>query len=153
MTAMRALITRIMEQHGQAAAFCDPAGTPAFYLKVEVGGLLPLVIERLITPDHGWGRQVVSVCHYGEQNGDAMRDPEMVFDFQTWEPLYYRNDYAGVEQYVYATPERRKFRPYLREKLTRFAAEWARNLEGQGFIEWSAAGSGTGECGTSEAVG
>jgi hypothetical protein len=26
------------------------------------------------------GLPALSVCHYGEQNGDAMRDPEMCFE-------------------------------------------------------------------------
>lgn len=133
MATMRAIITRIVELHGQAAAFCDAAGTPEFHLKVEGLGFMPLVIERLYAPDHG--RQVVSVCHYGEQNGDAMRDPEMCFDFKTWEPLYFRNDYTGVEQYVYVTPERKLMWSGLRRELVSFAAAWARNIEEQGFTE------------------
>jgi len=43
--------------------------------------------------------------HYGEQNGDLMRDPEMIFEAEESNeqlnlvPYYWRNDYAGVEQY------------------------------------------------------
>jgi hypothetical protein len=42
----------------------------------------------------------LSLCHYGEQNGDAMRDPEMCFEmevedgrFKEIHAYYYRNDY------------------------------------------------------------
>ena len=40
------------------------------------------------------------VTHYGEQNGDLMRDPEMCFEIRDGEldPYFYRNDYVGVEQ-------------------------------------------------------
>ena len=43
-----------------------------------------------------------SLAHYGQQNGDAMRDPEMLFalhkETQQFIPYYYRNDYCGIEQ-------------------------------------------------------
>ena len=64
-----------------------------------------LVIEVL--PEKGPdGHVVVSVAHYGEQNSDAMRDPEMLFEVveegggqpKFW-PFYFRNDYAAVEQW------------------------------------------------------
>ena len=49
----------------------DVNGDEHFYLKVENDPYLPLVIEA-------WGG-CVSVAHYYEQNGDLMRDPEIVF--------------------------------------------------------------------------
>lgn len=49
----------------------------------------------------------LSICHYGEQNGDAMRDPEMCFEMEIEDgevkaihPYSYRNDYAGIEQFA-----------------------------------------------------
>jgi hypothetical protein len=53
----------------------------------------PLVIERI-------EENQLSLCHYGEMNGDPMRDPEMVFyrvDAKNWYPIYFRNDYIGQE--------------------------------------------------------
>ena len=43
-------------------------------------------------------------AHYGEQNGDAMRDPEMLFELGLsggvhLNPFDWRNRYAGVEQW------------------------------------------------------
>src|SRR5712692_5151747 len=65
-----------------------------------------LVIEILpeLGPD---GHVVVSVAHYGEQNSDSMRDPEMLFEVlekdgvvsEFW-PFYFRNDYVGVEHWT-----------------------------------------------------
>jgi hypothetical protein len=54
----------------------------------------PLTIEII-------GRDELSICHYGEMNGDLMRDPEMVFwKFNgNWLPTYFRNDYGGVEDW------------------------------------------------------
>lgn len=51
------------------------------------------------------GLHAISVAHYGEQNGDLMRDPEMIFEAEgsgeqmNLVPYYRRNDYAGIEQY------------------------------------------------------
>ena len=47
------------------------------------------------------GLPAISVCHYGEQNGDLMRDPEMCFELGLGggahlNPFYWRNDYAGI---------------------------------------------------------
>jgi hypothetical protein len=62
---------------------------------------MALVIEA-IEP----GLPGLSVAHYGEQNGDLMRDPEMCFELSqpirsklSLDPYYWRNDYVAVEQW------------------------------------------------------
>ena len=40
---------------------------------------LPLCIEA-VDESGPCGLPALSVAHYGEQNGDAMRDPEMLFE-------------------------------------------------------------------------
>ena len=51
------------------------------------------------------GLHAISVAHYGERNGDSMRDPEMIFEAEgsreqmNLVPYYWRNDYAGIEPY------------------------------------------------------
>lgn len=45
--------------------------------------------------------QVFSVAHYGEQNGDLMRDPDVTFlvgENGKVHPLTFRNDYFGAEE-------------------------------------------------------
>ena len=99
-----------------------------------------LVIEVL--PERGPdGHVVVSVAHYGEQNGDAMRDPEMCFELGMaggphLSAFYFRNDYLGVEQwsrnivrgnYVHLIA--------LHEQHQRFAKTWDNALRLQGFAE------------------
>jgi hypothetical protein len=49
------------------------------------------------------GLPALSVAHYGEQNGDLMRDPEMCFELGLaggahLNPFYWRNDYVAIEQ-------------------------------------------------------
>lgn len=82
------------------------------------------------------GRPALSLCHYGKQNGDAMRDPEMIFELEvssgtvvSVDPGYYRNDYVGVEQELasYSSP--------LYSKMVNFAITWNINLIEQGFLE------------------
>jgi hypothetical protein len=52
---------------------------PTLYLKIENPPYMALVIEA--TPEPGpMGLPAISVAHYGEQNGDLMRDPEMCFE-------------------------------------------------------------------------
>ena len=49
-------------------------------IRLEVPGFMRLVIEHVGTGPRGG--QLVSVAHYGEQNGDLMRDPEIVFEVE-----------------------------------------------------------------------
>ncbi len=49
------------------------------YLRIENPPYMALVIEAM--PELGpLGAPAISVAHYGEQNGDLMRDPEMCFE-------------------------------------------------------------------------
>src|SRR5689334_17706905 len=57
---------------------------PGAWLKLELGaGWMPLVIEHI-------GRNLISVAHYYQQNGDLVPDPEIVFytgDPAGWVPV------------------------------------------------------------------
>jgi len=84
----------------------------------------------------------LSVTHYGEQNGDAMRDPEMLFQMVEISgqiglvPYYFRNDYVGVEQYSRLNQDGVALvRPRLLREHQSFARLWDRNLRAQGFVE------------------
>lgn len=101
---------------------------------------MELVIEA--TDESGpCGLPAISVCHYGEQNGDAMRDPEMCFEFGLaggahLNPFYYRNDYAGVEQWSRFIREGNYcYHSQLHDEHERFAKLWDKNLREQGFAE------------------
>src|SRR5580704_8618149 len=78
---------------------------PGLYLKIENAPYMALVIEA--TDESGpSGLPAISVAHYGEQNGDLMRDPEMCFELgfaegPHLEPFYFRNDYLGIEQWTF----------------------------------------------------
>jgi hypothetical protein len=115
----------------------------AEYISVENEPWMRLVIEVL--PERGPdGHVVVSVAHYGEQNGDAMRDPEMLFEVveevgrepEFW-PFYFRNDYAAVEQWSRRRDEAENLHslPKRTHDFEQFAKLWDRNLREQGFLE------------------
>jgi hypothetical protein len=109
---------------------------PDLYLKIENQPCMELVIEA--TPEHGpLGLPAISVAHYGEQNGDLMRDPEMCFELEGEEnldPFYWRNDYLGIEQWS-RDPVRHNYVALtaLHEQHKRFAQTWDNNLRLQGF--------------------
>ena len=107
----------------------------ATHRRFESEGYMPLVIEKLYADGTA---TVYSLTHYGEQNGDAMRDPDMElkvdFDAGTVEPLTFRNDYLGIFQEVYINRDgKRMYSPRLRTDLDDFLWHWLQNIEAQGF--------------------
>ena len=112
------------------------------YLRVENPPYMTLVIEAV--PELGpLNAPAISVAHYGEQNGDLMRDPEMCFELTNplgmgWimTPYYFRNDFIGVEQVSRTRDEKNYiFYPDLFHQHESFARTWDRNLHAQGFLE------------------
>ena len=110
-------------------------------VRITVDGYMPLSVEEIGIDSEG--HRLVSLCQYGEQNGDLMRDPDIVFMFQDIpngsiaEPVSFRNDYLGLDQEVYRYNETGK-RTYLDTKLKlhlkEFAQTWFANLKEQGFF-------------------
>jgi hypothetical protein len=110
------------------------------YLRIENPPYMALVIEA--TDESGpCGLPAISVCHYGEQNGDLMRDPEMCFELGAatgmhLTPFYWRNDYAGSRA---VEPLHRDghyvFHVSLHQQHEQFAKVWDNNLRLQGFAE------------------
>lgn len=108
------------------------------HAKIHNGSWMPLTIEKIGQGPNG--HQAVSICHYGEQEGDLMRDPEICFEVVGNEvfPYYFRNDYAGLEQVVYVSDENGKVthvRPRLKKEIESFLRIWNRNLKEQGFLK------------------
>ena len=86
-------------------------------------GFMDLVAEYLFYSDYK-GRPVYSLTHYGRQNGDAMRDPDMTVsvDWSTGsvEPLTFQNDYLLYSK-------------RLRTDLDEFLWNWLHNIKEQGY--------------------
>lgn len=110
-------------------------------VRITVDGYMPLSVEEIGID--GEGHRLVSLCQYGEQNGDLMRNPDIVFMFQhdqhgfLAEPLSFRNDYLGLDQEVYRYDETGKHTHLdtkLKGHLKEFAQIWFANLKEQGFF-------------------
>ena len=127
-------ILRILERAGDYR--------PTLYLKIENSPYMALVIEA--TPEPGpTGLPAISIAHYGEQNDDLMRDPEMCFELTnplgmgwTMTAYYFRNDYMGVEQYSRTREgDNYVFVTGLLQQHESFARTWDKNIHAQGFLE------------------
>uniref|UniRef100_UPI003782F67D DUF6908 domain-containing protein n=1 Tax=Prosthecobacter sp. TaxID=1965333 RepID=UPI003782F67D len=129
-------IQRMIDQHGGFEA------VRTRYLRLENPPFMRLVIEVIGGP-YPNGAYELSIAHYSEQNGDAMRDPEITFlvalaeQGTTWTPLTFENSYLSCYQVVaQVTPaglvEARE--PSLMRDLRDFATQWDRNLKQQGFM-------------------
>jgi hypothetical protein len=110
------------------------------YLKIENPPYVALVIEA--TDESGpCGLPAISVCHYGEQNGDLMRDPEMCFELGSagkayLDTFYFRNDYLGIEQWSrYVDGQNYVIHSEHHRQHEQFAQQWDKNLRDQGFVE------------------
>ena len=110
-------------------------------VRITAEGFMPLSVETI--GQSAEGNRLIAICHYGEQHGDLMRDPEMVFELFTHgelsaaEPLSFQNDYMGLLQEVYRYDEAGKkthVNARLKQELTSFARTWFTNLKHQGFL-------------------
>lgn len=114
----------------------DMLGTPRRYKKYTAGEcFMPLVFEKLYKDDAG--HDVISITHWGEQNGDLMRDPDMELRVMPEigsgmvEALTFRNDYLGIYQEVYPEPGMVVLK--LKKDLNFFLWQWLKNIEQQGY--------------------
>jgi hypothetical protein len=105
--------------------------------RLDVSGFMPLVVEHV-----GAGPRVgelVSVAHYGEMNGDLMRDPEIVFEVVAggWHPVSVQMDYTGsYREAVFVGNDGQAYvRPAEVRDIAAFARVWDRNVKHQGFVD------------------
>ena len=110
------------------------------YLKIDNAPFMELVIEA-VDESGPRGLPALSVAHYGEQNGDLMRDPEMCFELgfaggAHLNAFYWRNDYVGIEQWSRFIQEGNYcYHRALHAQHEAFAKTWDRNLRQQGFAD------------------
>lgn len=121
------------------------------HLKIVNEPFIPLTIERIgegiITP-FGSGVQY-SLCHYYEQNGDLMQDPEMCFvvtatvntvnealgDVKIIPYLFQQANLAIYQESIIIEDNRlAKVIRRMQADHTRFANQWLANIKGQGFL-------------------
>jgi Domain of unknown function (DUF6908) len=127
-------ITRILAEAGTLE--------PGFHLHIDNPPWMPLDIEEIGISGPN-GLPTISVAHYGQQNGDAMRDPEMLFEMRResgeieLSAYYWRNDYLGIEQYSECRDDQQKLFTLaeLKRRHEQFARLWDKNLRAQGYYE------------------
>jgi len=105
-------------------------------------GFMDLSVEWISygPTDTKW--EVLSLAHYGEMNGDAMRDPEVLALVRRGDReaygIYFRNDYLPTEREVYEFDDGGQISNVnmpLREDLTGFLYQWLRNINQQGHCD------------------
>ena len=128
-------IQQMIDQHGGYEA------VRTRYLRLENPPFMRLVIEVIGGP-YPNGAYELSIAHYSEQNGDAMRDPEITFlvvpsaEGSTWTPLTFENSYLGAYQIVAEVTREGRLKvrnAALLRDLQNFTNQWDLNLMEQGF--------------------
>jgi len=112
---------------------------PATTVKIENPPYMSLTVENIGLGPRGL--PALSICHYGELNGDLMRDPEICFEMEIendavkeFHPYYYRNDYVAFEQFV-VDEENRRIDVNAIQSQREMAQLWDSNLAAQGFLK------------------
>lgn len=96
-----------------------------FSLHFKANGVLDLVVEKL-----QWNR--ISLTHYGEMNGDLMKDPDvevLLLPDGTIRGVSFQNDYAGI----YHTCEDEPPTSYLSRSINSFLGTWLQEIHAHGF--------------------
>ena len=120
-----------------AIPFCRQADKHDGCIRCTSEGFMDLSVEKLYYND-SFGNPVYSFCHWGKQNGDAMRDPDLTFSINAKEetiiPLTFQNDYLRLYQEVFKEAGGKTV--YSRSLLTdldKFFWNWLKNIYNQGF--------------------
>lgn len=105
-----------------------PRGGTAFKLDTSKT-YMPLCVERIGGNRFGL---FYSFAHYGEQNGDLMRDPDVVMlsAMGRLYPVSFRNDYLGINGEYVEFDESNRVKIYKRKQadLASFCGIWAQNI-------------------------
>ena len=134
-------VAKIIETYGGLEWLRKPGN----YIRLDNPPYMRLVIEYV--GEGPRGMPAIAVAHYYEQNGDAMRDPEIVFEVNPdedgplswkrgdWSPVSYRQDNLDIYQdaVFLGDNDRVMIHPKMVRHLKAFASTWDRNIEQQGF--------------------
>lgn len=128
-----------------------------FYLHIDNEPFMPLALERVtgttynhtIPTPYGYAT-LYSLCHYGHQDGDWMRDPEMCFIVvdrrgekkEDWQavhiiPYSYENSYMGFyeESVLFEGPMIKEVNENMQQGQVEFANGWLLNIKAQGYLD------------------
>lgn len=112
------------------------------------GGIMAVHVENIGHIKSTGTGNLYSITHYYKQNGDMMRDPEMIFwggrhveikkgkvvDIETYYPVYFRQD-GGIpieqESVIFEDGKVSGYRPRMQADHTKFANVWMKNIKEQ----------------------
>jgi hypothetical protein len=121
-----------------AMARCGTGSGASCKIDQAPGRYIALCVEQIGSVDYcGTVFPLWSFAHYGEQNGDAMRDPDVVMmdaGLQGLFPVSWQNDYVGMDDdcLVYDDSGRATgYRVKTQADLAAFCGMWAGNLREQ----------------------
>lgn len=100
-------------------------------------GFMPVHVEHVAVSRFG---PVFSVAHYYEQNGDLMRDPEMLFVLFPggfFYPVYFRQDGGLAFEQEPVDLDAGTCQPAIQAELVTFANLWMRNIRHQQHLRMS----------------
>ncbi len=112
------------------------------YLRIDENGpYMPLSAEIISHTESG---ELMAVSHTYVQNGDLMRDPEVVFlcgKDGNFYPVEFRNDGLPVHDNAveWDGGKMKGYRPGMQASIASFADVFVRNLREQGFEKLAAA--------------
>jgi hypothetical protein len=131
------LNTANLQEHGS----CTTINNSSSYMPLHIAYLHDVILSNSKT-----ALKVYAMAHYGEQNGDRMKDPEMVFAVGTKQnvrngeiipaiyPLSFEQSYIGYydESVDYNDDgEIFRFYPSIQASQATFAATWLDNIKYQ----------------------
>lgn len=96
----------------------------AYYMKLKSDGFEDLVLEAI-------GGGEYSIAHYYNQNGDAMRDPEITFTVDTETKSIHPTSFLQDDMGIFYETETAS--PSMVKDLKEFMSQWFTNIKNQGF--------------------
>lgn len=96
----------------------------AYYMKLKSAGFEDLVLEAI-------GGGEYSIAHYYNQNGAAMRDPEITFTVDTETKSIYPTSFLQDDMGIFYKTETAS--PSMVKDLKEFMSQWFTNIKNQGF--------------------
>lgn len=104
--------------------FAEPIFQGLYYMRFEAEGFDRLVVEKI-------GDSEYSIAHYYEQNGDAMRAPEITFRLDEQKHAIYPTSFLQDDLGIFYEVE--EVDPSQVFGLKKFMGEWFENIRQQGF--------------------
>jgi len=107
------------------------------------GGIMAVHVENIGHIKSTGNGNLYSITHYYKQNGDMIRDPEMIFWggkmankkaelIDTYYPIYFRQDpMVEEESVVFEEGECKGYRRAMQADHARFANTWMKNIKEQ----------------------